>query len=324
MRRRELLHTFNQSMIDTRRNRLKRMSLLIIPVAVLIATGCVSIPKEAPGELYIGMMPDTTSVYMKLNVARNIELAATILKPIQEGQLEETTDGNLLDEQLLERTDAIYGGFSTSPDGASGFSIAAVGRFPTGIISCNLNQSDDLEHRRKPNELWEATDGSFKIAFPAPYILCLSTLDIEDMITRFKERQRHPLPEEVRREFDISDLVVYMPAPGKSTVFDTGTGPSIGSLPIEGLWLTMYSTMEGYRTSIVFNVTPKRANQVAMLARILVIGILRSANIEAVSQLNEGVEVTAFQDTVRVTGLVLSTADIATLLESDLLQSKKQ
>jgi hypothetical protein len=280
-------------------------------LALIIFGGCATAPDiKKPGEVYIGMMPEESSVLFKLNVAENRELARDIYELVNEAAE--------LPPQFWNRTSDVYAGIAPSTMVLPELSVVAVGDYPPAIIKNSLNQSEGWDLQKDEYYYFLNPSSRLQLAVPDNTLVCLSNHNVQVMIERYERRAVHRLPEEVRREFDISDMVLYIPKPG-SEVGETSLPLQERELPISSLWVTLVRLGGEYEVSLVFRVeNEKRGKQVAMLSRLLLVAWMRKTDVGDVSSLKEEVTVEATGNHVRIRGLRLDRKEILKAVDSTL------
>jgi hypothetical protein len=287
------------------------ISIITGALALSLFTGCATAPAaKKPGAAYIGMMPEQSDMFCKLRITENRKLARELYEVIN--------DAGELPQQFWDRTDDVYMGITRTSAVMPRFSVAAVGNYPPALIKSNLNQTEEWELHKSEYSYFQHRRDPIQIAVVDTMLICLSNGHIQPMLERYDRRAVHPLPEEVRREFDISDVVVYIPNPG------SGEGEAIlptegREIPIQSLWITLVGLGEEYEASVVFEVEDeKKGRQVAMLSRLLLVAWLRKTDIGDISSLKEEVTVESFGKRVRIQGLRLDREEILKTIESAL------
>ncbi len=300
-----------------------------IPILLLLLAGCATAVKQLPGEYYIGMMPEESSYLLKIDVRNNRSLTELLLQP--------SLNGEALPSQLVDRISNAYmavqpaSSSASSPFAAPVISLTATGQFPTGIISTNLDRENEWEKRSNHITYWYNKKLLLELALPERNLLCLSTKNVGAMVDRYNKRKTMRIPEEVRREFDISDVVVYIPDPGADMLAQGGGAGAVGfnaDLPIDAVWITLFSPVEdtkrsetaqnsnhaelSYDVALVFKVAdPSKTKQLTLISRLFIVAWMKQADIGDISTLREKISITAGGDHVRIEGLELTVAEIA-------------
>ncbi len=290
---------------------------------LLLFSGCATAPTQLPGEYYIGMMPEESSYLLKIDVQNNRRLTELLLKP--------GLGGEALPPELVDRISNAYMGIQSarhsgsSPFAAPSIFVTATGRFPAGIISSNLDRDKEWEKRSNHITYWYNTKMMMELALPERNLLCISTKDVGAMVDRFRDRETMRIPEEVRREFDISDVVVYIPEPGADMLAGGEGEGAVGfnaDLPIDAIWITLFSPVEdsgrpgpnsnlSYEVSLVFKVgDPSKTRQLTLISRLFIIAWMRQADIGDITELKDKISITAGGDHVRIEGLELTVEEI--------------
>ncbi|TFG64806.1 MAG: hypothetical protein E4H36_01900 [Spirochaetales bacterium] len=290
-------------------------ALSVLPFIALLA-GCAGVSFEPPAVKWLSLLPSDSGIIIKARV-RAVEPVLGSL--FQAFSLSDKDAG-----EIIRRTRDIYLGIIESEEAMPDFSIILVGDFPQAAAALFT----PAKGWKKNRSYWTHDETGIQIALPeaagrtSPHAraLFVSRGHIEEMLKAFGSpgtAERAGLPTEAEKEFDVSDLVVYMPHPGKSGI--AGSGVNLNQFPIKNIWFTLERTVEGgtdrYLVSGVFTLdTADRAGKFISLLKLLLLGIIKKENLDAIDSLKNDTFIRAEDEYVRLSGLRLEVSDLAKLM----------
>ncbi len=287
---------------------------------VLLAaiTGCSTVPKTASLFQPVDRLPEDQTVYMKIDVHSNIEMLSSILNI---GGIEE----DVL-QAALERTSDVLFSLLLKENGNREFSFIASGEYPAGIVKRKLKKNDDWVKQGDRIPYWVNPALPLRLAVPDRRHILGTNGSIDPLLAEWEFPSAMDIPRELRHELEISDLVFFMPSPGKSVLDNMAGGRTY---PIELIWITLFDPgvfelkRDSYKLDAVFLMeTEDDAAKFSKIARLLTAAIMRKENIGDIADLKSSVEVYYDGTIVRIQGIPVSLEDLITFLAGKLSPSE--
>ena len=289
-----------------------RLPFFFIILAVI--TGCSTVPKTVSSSQTVNRLPENQTVYVKIDVHSNIEMLSAILNI--EGIQEEAL------QAALERTSDVLFSLLLKENGDREFSFIATGEYPAGIVKRMLKKNDDWIKQGDRIPYWVNPALPLSLAVPDRRNILGTSGSTDLLLAEWEFPSAMDIPRELRHELEISDLVFFMPSPGK-TVLDSVAGGR--TYPIELIWITLFdpgvfeSETDVYQLNAVFLMeTEDDAAKFRIIARLLTAAIMRKENIGDIADLKNSVEVYHDGTFVRIQGIPVSSEDLITFLTGKL------
>jgi len=232
--------------------------IIYITTSLFFLTGCATLRQKNPAKVlpasqWIGMLPPESYIIVKVDMQSNRKTLEKLFISLDNEKEEKIL------RRIVEKTDFIYASLSSPENKISGeerpeLSLVAIGSYPKAAINCNLSGDKEWGKGEKGEIWWQHKTTGFQVAVPQKHLLLLSTGKVEGMLARTGGERNYNIPEEVEKELEVSDIVLYMPEPGGVKM--SGVSADIGNLPIKDFWITLLLVNEEYIGSGVFS--PKR------------------------------------------------------------------
>jgi len=312
------------------------VALAAVVTVATVLTGCATVPPPT-GAGWIAALPAGCTAYFFADLKEENRGAARAI-------LDAATEPGLVSDRVMENTDRIYGAVKTiqgnaapahaaAPTGAPPDFYAVVeGSFPGVPIRYFLSRMDGWTMAERPRLHWIGPDGTPQLCFPSGQAALLTSGDIRPMIERYDAltgraggpettasssrarvdwTRRPVIPEVVIEAMAHDELVAYFPDLGGALA----TGAVRASLPVDRSWIRAQSaagTAGGYTLSGVFELADQRAaSGFSGLLRLMLVYILREAEVDGFLGRLKGLELTRRGTTVGVRGLELSAEELA-------------
>jgi len=287
----------------------RRFSPFLFGFSILIVfalyTGCSTAPKTMPASSLIDILPEEQTVYLKMDVRSNLDLMGQIFN--QKGDF-----GGMIGEAMA-RTDAVLVALTIPEDESREFSVVASGSYPKGIIESRLKKDKTWKKEKKGFIHWKNEEMGLQMFFPEKNVIALSNGNIGRIADRISAGERYSLPRELRHELDISDLVFFMPDPGKEIMSSVGGGSRI--YPIRMIWVTMYNQS----MDVVFLMDDEEnAGKFSKVARLLIAALMMREEVGDIKELRKNMKVFVDGKNVRLEDIPVSTEDLQKIFAGSL------
>jgi hypothetical protein len=236
----------------------------------LFLASCATVP-ERPMEQWLGLLPDSGTLYVSMSVQ---PMSAALKKAFKDAGPAFKDLGTIVD-----MTKKMYASVTLVPEQAPRFSAVALGNYPSFFVGFRLGTSADWKGKSSEAGSWfENAKAGLQVSVPADSVLVASTGDIETLIPRLRESPAMPVPPDVARDMEQSDLVLYLPElPSSITEKAAGTM----RIPVKQVWLTARKVAAGYEVGGTANTeTEKDAKLLAVVMRLALVAWLRSQALE--------------------------------------------
>jgi hypothetical protein len=293
--------------------RIRHLICCSAAAAALLLASCVTVP-ERPTDQWLGVLPDGGTLYLSMAVPPS---AAVLKKAFADA-------GDAFKDlgQIVDMTKRIYASAALIPDKDPKFSVVALGNYPSFFVGLRLGSSADWKGKSSTAGSWfENQKAGLQVSVPADSALVASTGDIEILIPRLAGSAPMPVPPDVARDMEQSDLVLYLPELPASI-----TEKTAGSLriPLKEVWLTARKTAGGYEVGGSANTeTEKDAKLLAMFMKIALVAWLRSQKIEGSADKLPAVTVQPQGSRLVLSGLSFTDDEIIPVILS-LVNGKKE
>jgi len=258
-----------------------------------------------PASSLIDILPEEQTVYLKMDVRSNLDLMGQIFN--QKGDF-----GGMIGEAMA-RTDAVLVALTIPEDESREFSVVASGSYPKGIIESRLKKDKTWKKEKKGFIHWKNEEMGLQMFFPEKNVIALSNGNIGRIADRISAGERYSLPRELRHELDISDLVFFMPDPGKEIMSSVGGGSRI--YPIRMIWVTMYNQS----MDVVFLMDDEEnAGKFSKVARLLIAALMMREEVGDIKELRKNMKVFVDGKNVRLEDIPVSTEDLQKIFAGSL------
>jgi hypothetical protein len=276
-----------------------------LAVILGIYTGCATAPQQQPASSLIDILPADQTVYLKMDAQSTMSMMGRFLSGNNE------LEGML--GEAMDRTDLVLVSLHIVDGEERGFSLVASGAYPKGIIESRLNRDKAWSRKKGEFTYWQNDELALQLFFPERNVIAVSNVDVEGIYRRTGTGDRYSLPRELRHELDISDLVFFMPDPGREIVSSLGRGGK--SYPIRMIWVTLYGgkkNPEGYTMSTVFLMDDEEnALKFSKVARLLIAALMMREEVGDINALRENMEVYLDGNHVRLENIPVTREDLA-------------
>lgn len=292
------------------RPRFPLISIIFLTVLLGIYTGCATAPKQKPASSLIDMLPEEQTVYLKLDVGSNEDVVESLL----------SGEGNMdaMIGEAMSRTEVVLISMKLSEGSQRSFSLVASGRYPKGIIESRLRKENAWKREKGEFGYWQNSELGLQIYFPEKNIIVLSNGAVESVFHRISEGELYSFPRELRHEFDISDLVFFMPDPGNEILSSVGGGKKI--YPIRLIWVTIY----GEEMDVVFLMdNEENAKKFSKVAKLLVAALMMKEEVGDLAALRENMKMYLDGKNVRLEDIPITRNDLKSFLGNNLIESEE-
>ena len=270
-----------------RRSRYSVALAAAVALASCASVPAVRVPLEAAR---FGLFPQS-EIYFAFELTPQVRAAAETLLP--EGA-----------RPLLRRAARVYGAAS---QGA--LYAAAEGRFSPASLRTALRFKGGWKPVPGSRDRWRAADGSLEAGSPAAGLLVLGSADISPVMARAAAAPDYAMPPQAAAALAGADFYGYLASVPAAMA---------GGLPIRSAWAAFAGEAgDRFRGDLTLLLAGESGGRLVSLAvRALLTQLLRQASVaDYASRLRE-VSVQADGGVVRVTGLVLSAAEIAAVVQA--------
>ncbi|MEW5814364.1 MAG: hypothetical protein AB1798_03075 [Spirochaetota bacterium] len=277
------------------------ITILTLLAAIFLLFGCASVPRLPPFEESIDFLPDDCSMYLKIDVRKNTNIVKKLLVSAM---------GESLLEFALKRTDTFFAGLKLSGNGNSIFYLVARGNYPKGALELKLGSDKNWKKVKGLLQFWNNSNTGIELAIPQSGMIWVTNESVEKIGQRYQGHSRIKMPEELRREFGVSDIVLFIPKPGKETLLQLPVDS--GQFPLKAVWFTFLHTRgEFYTVYGVFEMaSEKDAVLLAGLSKLMLVVWMRKEGIGDIKTLPRSVEIKVDGNYVRIGGIVLAEDDL--------------
>jgi len=275
------------------------------PAAVLFllasCAGLRPVPLErAPGQ-WLGRLPPESTFYLSVRASNCRELLsrAVSASPLRDPEV----------QQLLARTQQVYGGFLLAPGLPPSYSLILLGDYNASRLRCSLSWSREWHRQRGAQPFWEKAGKPLQLAAPWDGLLLISDRGMAPVLARLEVPGSFSMPQEAYREMEQADLFAYFPTlPGLETQGST-------RLPLRSLWVSAGRSGDRYALRGVFLLTEVREPRLLQaLFKLLLASWLRRGELGAVADRLRALEIAVDERFVVIQGLELSTREMASIL----------
>ena len=272
-------------------------------VFLLLLASCATLPPPRSSEEMLGALPPESTFFASVNVDPDSELMLAVLD--RAGLKSRTV------EQFWERTERLFAAVQLSPAGPPAISAISMGSYPLSLIRFQLNTSKEWKKVKSDTVYWQHRQENLQIAVPERNLILISSGSMERILHRLKNPLPMPIPGEVIEAMESSSLVIYFPV--------LPTTAEMQNLPIQTVWLSLLRNrdsdqdggLESYDLKAVFFLSEEKNPRIlAMLFRLLVMIMMRSAEIDNVASRLKAMEITVDEASVRLSGLNLSVEEL--------------
>jgi hypothetical protein len=269
-------------------------------LALLLTASCATVP-ERPMEQWLGVLPDSGTLYISLSVQPS---AAALKNAFKDAGPAFNDLGTIVD-----MTRKLYASVTLVPGQRPMFSAVALGNYPSFFVGFRLGTSADWKGKNSAAGSWfENSKAGLQVSVPADSVLVASTGDIEALIPRLRESPAMPVPPEVARDMEQSDLVLYLPEM-PAAVTDRTAGAM--RVPVKQVWMTARKTESGYQVGGTANTETERdAKLLAVVMRLGLVAWLRSQNLSNTGDRLSGVTVLPRGNQLVLSGLSFTDEEI--------------
>jgi hypothetical protein len=203
---------------------------------------------------------------------------------------------------LLNRSESLFFALSGDDIGQPALHIILTGDFPPVLSRSAISGEGSWDKVYGKVPYWQnRTDGS-QVAVPAGGIIFFSPRNIDALIRNYLASPEPRLPEEAEKEFDISDLVVYVNDPGPVLLKDFPVDPE--TFPMRSLWFSVLALGDGYHVSGVFQLdSNENARRMALLSKLLFVGWIKQYGFADFREIKDTLDIRAEGSKVRLDGL---------------------
>lgn len=299
---------------------MKKSWIFVCLASMAVLAGCATVPVSPPAQVWREVLPAESDIIIKARAAATAPLLAELMKIFG---LTARDSG-----EILNRTREVYAGIRQGSGNLPDFSIILTGNFPKAA-SALFSPAKGFTKIDSPFTYWRHGLTGLQVALPNPRpgmaasgnrALFASQGRIEEMLAAYigpassAVGMGNELPVELQKEFDVSDLVFYMPYPGKSFLADSGT--NLDKFPIRGLWVTLDSSPGAGDSMFVLSAvvtldSEDRAKKFIPLLKLLLLGMMKKNGVDAMSSLKNDAAVTVEGGQVRLAGLMVKAEDLA-------------
>mgnify|MGYP006294148821 CR=1 FL=1 len=276
---------------------------------LLLLGSCASAPDRVTSEGWVDLLPADADVIMKADVSRTGPLAESLLALFLSGE-EQARNRNI----LVERTESLYAGIEMNPLKPPRLNAVALGRYPKSAVTGGLKRDPRWVRTKYTVDWWSNLDTGMELSIPEPGLILVSQGSITGMIdASLNGPGKDRLIREIEEEFKVSDLVAYIPEPGAILAEKLPIDPK--KFPLRSMWFTALRIEEEFRIYGTFAVSDeKNARKLAAVAKLLIVGWIRSNGLLDITSLRENLEVSADGGYVRISGLFLDDEEMLRLI----------
>lgn len=287
------------------------LTLLFFAAAlpVFLLGSCASAPERLTPEGWVDLLPAGTDVIVKADVNRTGPLAESLLALFLPGE-EQAKNRNI----LVERTETLYAGIEMNPLEPPRLNAVALGRYPKSAVTGGLGRDPRWVRTKYTVDWWSNLDTGMELSIPKPGLILVSQGRVAGMIdASLRGPGQDRLIREIEEEFKVSDLVAYMPDPAAILAEKLPIDPK--KFPLRAMWFTAMRLGSEFRIYGVFATTEeKSARKLAAVAKLLIVGWMRSNGLLDITSLRENLDVTADGEYVRISGLFLDDEEMLRLI----------
>ena len=287
-----------------------------------LTIGCSSVPgtvlAERTSEDWLSILPQDAFLYLTAGLSPD---SRDIVKSVLEA------DGDV--GAVIDRTDRIYaavrtaqagGGEIAEPGGAvRGIYAILMGSYPSSLASLSLSLNDQWDRQRigrgREKEYWASVSGDIKLSLPHRRVLLMSSEDIKSLMTGYTTGGADKIrwPEGLLEVADTAEVLAYVPR------FNELPLPVAAQVkaPIRETWAWLGRTQDhSFDANTVFCMeTAQDADRFTRAARLLVVFLLKGAQVEDLSSRLDKVEVSRLDSKVVLSGLILNRRDLEMLIQ---------
>ena len=275
---------------------------LLFAILLLLAS-CATLPPPKSSEEMLSALPPESTFFASVNVDTAGGLVLEVLDRV--GLTSRTVD------KFWARTERLFVAVQLSPAGPPAISAISMGSYPLGLIRFQLNTSKEWKKIKSDTVYWQHRRENLQIAVPESNLILIPSGSMERILHRLENPLPMPVPEEVIEAMESSSLVIYFPV--------LPTTPQMQNLPIQTVWLSLLRNrdngqdggLESYDLKAVFYLSEGKDPRIlAMLFRLLVMIMMRNAEMDNVASRLKALEITVDEARVRLSGLNLNTEEL--------------
>ena len=289
----------------------------------VLMLSCASAPEFVSVERPVHFLPDNPQMVGKMNAVSNEVLFSEIIGTFlsggffNDGDMTDNLSGN--DEGLqkaLGRTENVFFAFNNPENGGERiFSLIIQGKFPRGITESMIKKEEGWEKQSSSPRWYKNTISGMEFAVPEKNMIFFSTGKLDEMLRRYTSGSRAQISYEALKEFEVSDIVLYVGNPASGLL--KGMPVDTEKFPLSSMWFTLFQSRDMYRLSGVFLLSDeKKAKAMAMLSKILMVGWFRQNKLGTMEELKEQLVIAAAGASVRLSGVYLDSAEVMRLMFS--------
>ena len=290
-------------------------------IFVSLLLGCASVPgtvlTERTSGDWLSLLPQDAFLYLTANLSPESRAGVKAVLGAEGGA-----------STVIDRTDRLYaavraaqsgGGEITDPAAVeNGLYAILMGNYPSTLAALSLSLDDEWTRRRigrgRANVYWVAQPGDFKVSLPHRRVLLFSSEDIASLMSGYERGvdSRVHWPDGLLDVAGSAEILAYAPR------FDALPLPMSAQVkaPLRETWAWLGRTRDrDFEVNTVFCLeTAQDADRFTRAARLLVVFLLRGAEVKDLTGRLERVEVARIDEKVVLSGLVLTQGDLERLI----------
>jgi hypothetical protein len=275
--------------------------------AALLLSTCATLPQRSPAQ-WMGVLPEDATMYVSFSVTGSSDLIKKALKEAGPDFQDVSS--------LMDRTKRLVAAVTITKGAPTRFDVAALGGYPSGIISLRLRGNREWTETPTPSgKYWQWSKAGLQMGIPNNGILLASNGGIEGLLARWASPVALTIPPDAAADMQKADFVLYIPElPGNLTESAAQKGMS---LPIQEVWMNAVRRSSGYELSGTVNTSSEeKAKVLALALRLGLVAWMRSQNVVDLAKRLEPVTVTAVGLQVKLAGLHVNNDEIIPLFLS--------
>lgn len=216
---------------------MKKLSALIL-LALVIFTGCRSVPALLPADKRITWLPADSKVFLNVNIEGNRELFNQTITKMG-------IDNKDL-QSIIDRSYSVCLGLENPVDLADpGVHIISEGNYNSGMLKLGLRVTKEWARTDRETGTITNAEAGFQIV-PEKGEILFSEGKIDEILTNKVDPVPVYLPRDVRDHFLQSDIILYYPQPSREVL--TTLSPNLADLEVDLFYISMnrvYSDVPG-------------------------------------------------------------------------------
>jgi hypothetical protein len=282
-------------------------ALLAASAFLLALASCTTVPQRSPSE-WLGALPPDATLYASFAVAGSTDLIKKALKDAGPGSQDIAT--------LVDMTRRLVCSVTISKGEPAGYSVLALGSYPSGIIGMRLAGNKEWKKASAPSgTFWEWRKVGIQMSIPNNSLLLASNGGIDSLLGRWKSPIPLAVPPDVSRDMQAADLVIYMPElPGGISESAAQKGMRI---PIQEVWMNAVKAGGGYDISGTANTgSAQEAKLLTLVLRLGIVAWMKSEKVQNTAEILKSVSLAASGLQVKLSGLHFTDEQIIPLFLS--------